>query len=471
MLTKLVFPQGFYWGSSTSAHQVEGGNFNDWTEWEKKNAGRLAREAKVKWQGWQIKKFPEMFRPENYISGNACDHYNRYEEDFDIARSLGHNAHRFSIEWSRIEPKEGEFNEEEIDHYRKVIKALKKRGLEPFVTLWHWTNPLWIRDMGGWENKKTVEYFSRYVGKIASKLGKEVKFWITINEPTVYLSKSYLVGAWPPQKRSFLSFNRACKNLAKAHVRAYKTIHGICPNAKAGFANNLSFIEPRHWYCLADWLVAKIYKYFSFEKIYKLTNRYHDFIALQYYFHDTICFYNILLSLLSSPRRRGSRYSESTHPVPGSPRQSTGQASAGMTTNLYEIGNEQRITDLNWEIYPEGIYHILKDLRKYDKPIYITENGLADKDDKSRKKFIEENLFWVHKAIAEGVDVRGYFYWSLLDNFEWDKGFWPRFGLVSVDRKTQKRTVRKSALEYAKICKTSTLATKHVIPAPYETMG
>lgn len=141
---KFQFPKNFYWGAATSSHQVEGGNINDWSEWEKENTSRLANEAKNYWQKWQQEKFSEMFDSRNYISGKACDHYNGYKEDFNIAKSLGHNAHRFSIEWSRIEPEEGKFNEKEIEHYRKVILALRERGIEPFVTLWHWPLPLWL---------------------------------------------------------------------------------------------------------------------------------------------------------------------------------------------------------------------------------------------------------------------------------------------------------------------------------------
>lgn len=421
----LRFPNNFYWGSSTSAHQVEGNNHNDWTVWERKNAKKLAFDARFKWENWQQGRFPEMFRKENYLSGRACDHYNRFKEDFDIAKSLGQNAHRLSIEWSRIEPQKGKFNKKEIEHYRKVINALKRRGLKPFVTLWHWTNPFWIRNIGGWENKKTIEYYERYVANITNELGKGVKFWLTLNEPTVYLTKSYITGAWPPQKRSLFSFDKAYKNMAQGHVRAYKTIHKACPNAQISFSNNISFVEPKHKFCLADQAMAKIYRYFGGERMYKLTDGNYDFVALQYYFHDVLCIYKIFRYLASG--------------------------------NSHE-GEENEIEDdLGWPIYPQGIYQVLKNLQKYDKPIYITENGLADKEDGVRAKFIKENLFWVHKAIKEGVDVRGYFYWSLLDNFEWDKGFWPRFGLVEADYKTMKRKIRPSAREYGKICKSNQL--------------
>jgi len=415
---ELKFPKGFYWGSSTSAHQVEGDNHNDWSEWEKSNAERLAKEAKNKYQTWQLKKFPEMLKPEGYLSGKACDHYNRYEKDLDIAKSLGHNAHRFSIEWSRIEPEEGKFDGKAAEHYRKVLQALKKRGIEPFVTLWHWTNPVWIAKIGALENRKFSFYFSRYAGYLVGKLKKEVKFWITINEPTVLLTNSYLLGIWPPQKKSFFSANRVYKNLAEAHKQSYRVIKKIDSSSSVGFAHNIKFIEPQYRLCVLDQLAAKVYRYLSNDRMFLLVEGKYDFVGLNYYFHERIRFY------------------------------------------LGKRNDNKEVTDMNWEIYPEGIYHTLKNLGKYDKPIYITENGLADSGDRKRKKFIEDHLFWVHQAISEGVDVRGYFYWSLLDNFEWDKGFWPRFGLISVDYKTQKRTVRKSALEYAKICRTNTLIEK-----------
>ena len=353
---QMEFPKDFLWGSATSAHQVEGGNRNDWSEWE-------------------TEKSLEQ-------SGRACDHYNRFPQDFDIAKSLNQNAHRFSIEWSRIEPEEGKWNEKEIAHYQEVINALRERGMEPFVTLWHWTLPVWVARQGGWENKKTIDDFARYVDKITRSL-KNVAYWITLNEPEIYTMNSYLRGKWPPQKMSLLRYIVVMQNLVRAHKKAYLVIHQA--GAKAGIAqNNLYF----------NWFLNKI-------------STHQDFIGVNYY-------------------------------------------------TYYKYGKNWK-SDMNWPIYPEGIYHILKDLKKYNKPVYITENGVADAKDVYREKFIKEHLRWVHKAISEGVDVRGYFYWSLLDNFEWDKGFWPRFGLVEIDYKTMARRIRQSAYEYAKIAKENAL--------------
>lgn len=422
----LKFPNGFLWGAATASHQVEGNNHNDWTEWEKKNAERLAAEAGNKWAGWQKKKFPEMFKPENYISGSACDHYNRFREDFDIAKSLGHNAHRLSIEWSRVEPEEGEFNEKEIDHYRGVARALRDRNLEPFVTLWHWTNPLWIRDIGGWENKKTIAYYSRYVEKIVAALGNEIKFWMPINEPTVYTGHAYVIGVFPPQVKNFFKADKVLKNLTAAHKNAYKLIHEkLRDKAMVGSAHNYQYHVPyRKWHPL-DLLLTKILYYVRDVKSTRQANDYQDFIGLDYYYRDTVKF--VL---------RGGRFP------------------------FADIKNPNtEISDMGWDICPEGIYHILKDLKKFNKPIYITENGIAEAEDEKRKKFITEHLKYIHKAIEEGADVRGYFYWSLLDNFEWDKGWWPKFGLYAVDRKTFKRIARPSAKVYANICKNNQIET------------
>jgi len=400
-------PKQFLWGAGTSSHQVEGGTHNDWSEWEEKNAPRLARQAHKKWTQWQQEKFPEMFDEKNYISGRACDHYNRYEEDFDIAQRLGHNAHRLSLEWSRIEPKKGKFDEKELNHYKNVIAALKKRGLEPFVTLWHFTLPVWVRDIGGWENKETVDYFTRYTDTCLQSM-RNVKFWITLNEPDdIYAVFSYLKGVWPPQKRNPLKTFSVIKNLIRAHKEAYKIIHKHNPSAMVGFANNVVFYEASKD-CFINKALAFLADYFWNCWFLNRTITYNDFLGCNYYHHNVVNY--------------------------------------GFNKN-----EDVKTSDIGWEISPRGIYYTLKNLKKYDLPIYITENGLADADDARRGQYIANTLMQVRRAIEDGVDVRGYFHWSLLDNFEWDKGFWPRFGLVEIDYKTMKRTVRKSAEGYKTI--------------------
>lgn len=370
----LKFPEGFLWGSATSSYQVEGGiENNDWAA--------SAREGKV----------PPADR--------ATNHYNLYEQDFDLAKSLGHNAHRFSIEWARVEPEEGKFNEEAIEHYRKVLEALRARGIEPFVTLYHWTLPIWFVEKGSWLNKKVPQVFSKYCEYVVSRLGDLAKFWITINEPEVFISQGYLKGIWPPFKKNIFQYFKVAKNLISSHKASYNVIKKINPELQIGIAKNNIYFEN-----------LPVLRYFwNFYFLNKIKNH-QDFIGLNYYFH----------------RRFG--------------------------------GNENKeVTDMGWEIYPEGIYHVLKELKKYQKPIYITENGLADSKDEKRAKFIKDHLRWAHRAIQEGVDLRGYLHWSLLDNFEWAHGFGPRFGLIEVDYQTMERHIRPSAWEYAKICRSNQL--------------
>ena len=188
-MTTIKFPKDFYWGAATAAHQVEGGNHNDWSEWEKRNAERLARESKEKFghlPNWKDIE-AHAIDPKNYVSGFACDHYSRFREDFDIAKSLHHNAHRFSIEWSRIEPEENKFDEKAILHYREVLHALRERNIEPFVTLWHWTLPLWLAKKGGTCATDFPKYFERYVETVVTAFGNEVNFWITFSRFGVIL--------------------------------------------------------------------------------------------------------------------------------------------------------------------------------------------------------------------------------------------------------------------------------------------
>ena len=416
-MDKLKFPRGFLWGAATSAHQVEGGNRNDWTAWEKQNAEKLAKSI--------AKKSPEFLRtlpalkeqagdPQNYISGTACDHYNRFLEDFELARSLHQNVHRFSVEWSRIEPQEGVFDEEAIRHYQEVVKALKTKGLEPFVTLWHFTLPGWLSEKGGWNGQRSVMYFNRYVEKVVTALSPQVRFWITINEPQVYAALSYLKGVWPPQKKDPRAYWRVIQNLIHGHKLAYTSIKQINPSAQVGIAKHNIYFEadknkPINQLLkrIADWWL----NYYVLDEI----KNHQDFIGLNYYFHNRISWW-------------------------------------------FGRNENKQVSDLGWELYPAGIYHVLAGLKKYNRPIYVTENGLADATDTRRGWYIEEVLRNIHKALVEKVDVRGYMHWSLLDNFEWAYGFWPRFGLVEVDFKTQKRTVRDSAYKYAEICKSNAVS-------------
>jgi len=428
-MNKLIFPRNFLWGAATSSHQVEGHNHNDWSRWEKETADSKVKHAKYQtWPDDLLKKYPSPLVKENYISDQACDHYHRFEEDFDLAQSLHHSAHRFSIEWSRIEPEEGKFDGAEIKHYQKVILALRTRGIEPFVNLWHWTNPTWFAEKKGFLKKENIKYFVRFVSYCAKQF-KDVKFFITLNEPDIYTLNSYLQGLWPPQKTSLVESIEVYLNLIQAHKQAYDEIKKINPQAMIGIAKNNAYFEIGQSSVINRFLKKMADCYWNHYFLKKTADKL-DFIGLNYYFHI-----KIQASLLRSPLRWFSQNKPSTlNPIPST-----------------------LLSDLGWEIYPKGIYKVLKDLGKYNKPIYITENGLANHDDSLRADFIKEHLFWINRAIREDINVRGYFYWSLLDNFEWDKGFWPRFGLIEIDYQTMKRTTRPSALIYDEIIKNNYL--------------
>jgi len=402
------FPDNFYFGASTSSHQVEGGCANDWSEWEKHNSARLAKEA-VKFNGlhsWDMFQ-SEAIKPENYISGTAADHYNLYAGDFDLAKKIGLNAYRFSIEWSRVEPARGVWDAAQFDHYCKMISALRERNIEPFVTIWHWTLPLWLSEIGGVSNHEFPELFAKYSEKLAEVFSGHVKYFITINEPEIYSLNSYFRGIWPPENKGFLSFRKSLNSLIKSHILSYDAIKKHIPDSVVGPACNMTCFEPGKGFInkAAVWVAEHLWNRYFIDHVKNKT----DYIGVNYYFHNRI--------------------------------------------NYGFNKNENRdLSDLGWELYPQGIEQVLNALSAYNLPVYITENGLADACDEKRAWFIELTLRSVMKSIDNGIDVRGYLHWSLIDNFEWDKGYWPRFGLIYVDRKTQARKIRiKSCESYKEI--------------------
>ncbi len=348
-------------------------------------------------------------------AGRACDHYNLWREDLSLLQRLNQNAYRFSVEWSRIEITPGFYEQKEIEHYREMLKDLKEKKITTFLTLHHFTNPAWLAKAGGWLNDKVVFYFGRFADKMFSELGEVVDFWITINEPIIYACESYLWGNWPPNKKNIFSVLQVINNQIKAHNKAYRTLHRRSKFVKIGIAKNNVFYEPYDSQSSLDKMGADVARYLRNQFFLNQIKYETDFIGLNYYFHEKIKF----------PLTRQ---------------------------------NENKIvSDAGTEIYPEGIYHVLQDLKKYELPIYITENGVADAKDNLRNDFIQNHLIWIHKATEEGVPVKGYLYWSLLDNFDWEKGFGPKFGLAEVDYQTMERKLRPSADFYAKICKENQL--------------
>lgn len=380
------FPKGFLWGAATSAYQVEGGiDNNDWA---------------------RVQAMPK--------PGLACDHYHRFAEDFSIAKKLHHNAHRLSLEWSRIEPEEGRWDEAELRHYHEVLEFLKQNGMMTFVTVHHFTNPIWVARQGGWANKKTIKDFEKFVAKISQSIGYLIDFWVTINEPNIYANLGYMSGVWPPFNKNIIKAYLVYRNMLEAHDKAFEIIHNYYPKAQVGFAQNFSWRRAEEESYLEK-LFIKFINWLTYDFPYRRTRN--DFIGVNHYTDI-----HLKLSLWSK-----NPIAFRKHPGPASER--------------------------GWAIHPHAIFQVLNKLKNLKIPIYITENGLADAKDEKRGDYIRGYLSEINRAIRDGVDVRGYMHWSLMDNFEWEDGYKWKFGLVEVDFKTQKRTIRESARVYAEICK------------------
>lgn len=411
----LSFPHGFAWGTATSAHQVEGHNVNnDWWSFE--------REAVTRCQKRKGKNCLHL-----HASGAACDHWNRFREDFDLVSGMGSNAYRLSLEWSRIEPRPGEFDTQVLIHYRTMLASLRERGIKTMVTLHHFTNPQWFVERGGWTRSQAPELFSCYVERVASELGDFVDWWITFNEPLVYATQGWLSGAWPPGKKNHWSnFGRVVWHLAQAHRRAWRTLKKITAHTPVGVAHNVLTIQVyRKHNFLDQWFAQVVDALWNHSFLFLTRPRTHDFIGLNYYFH-----YRLGVAHLRSLKF------------------------------FVDIREEDReASDIGWEVYPPGMADVILDFTSYQKPIYITENGIATENDDRRVRFLISYLKEVYHAIQAGADVRGYFYWSLLDNFEWEKGFGPRFGLIHIDFSHDlKRTLKPSSEIYARIARENAIA-------------
>lgn len=416
-----LFPKDFLWGASTASHQVEGNTYNQWTVWELENAKRLATTAgkRLDWLPSWDKVRERATDPTNYISGTGVEHYERYKDDFKLAKRLNLNAFRFGIEWSRVEPLPGEWDAVAWQHYRDYIDEMLKMGIRPVLNIWHWTMPVWFTDMGGFEKRKNLKYFVRFVEKICQELQiKELKYILTLNEPNVYASFGYVTGEWPPDQRNIFRFMKVYYNLVLAHKRIYPVLKKANPKLQVGLASQFANIQAKRPQNIFDMTATRWMRYFWNWWFYNRTDRYMDFVGFNYYFTD---YY---------------RWGDYKHIK---------------NRELFHRDNPREPkNDLGWYMEPEGVYPlIVRAWAHYKKPILITENGLADENDQSRRWWLEETIVALERAISEGIPVIGYLHWSLLDNFEWAYGWWPKFGLIAVDRKSMERTVRPSAEYYA----------------------
>jgi len=428
------FPEGFLWGTATSAHQVEGGNTNnDWWAWE---------------------QVPGHIKNGD-TSAVACDWWRgeKYREDFDLARTLYQNAHRLSVEWSRIEPRENEWSAEAFAFYRRVLSALRERGMTPLVTLHHFTNPLWLRAQGAWETPAVVSYFERFVSRVVQELGDLCDFWVTINEPIIMIMPTYILGKWVPGKKDFVLAMRVLRNVLRAHAVAYHAIHRVQPKARVGLAHNLLPLTPAHPNSALNRLAVRMQD-FLYNRMFLLALKdgvlrfplslgervpeaagTQDYIGLNFYFSRRVALD------WSQPGMLFART------LPARP---------------WGVSYDDELLD--WfgkgDIDPDAFYRTVKGLAEYAPgvPIYITENGICDRNDEVRPRYLVAHLLALHRAIQEGAPVKGYFHWTLVDNFEWSEGYSLQFGLIANDLATQTRTLKPSAMLYAQIARENALA-------------
>jgi beta-glucosidase len=420
------FPRGFLWGTATAAHQVEGNNTNNqWWRWEQ--------------EGHTDGK-----------SGLACDWWGgRWREDFDRAAETGQKAHRFSVEWSRIQPTPDKWDEAALDKYRLMLRGLRERGLTAMVTLHHFTDPLWLTERGGWEAEDIQNLFERFVRKTVEAFKEYCTLWCTINEPNVYALSGYVNSTFPPGVDDLRRAIRVEAAMLKAHAAAYRAIHELQPEARVGYALHYRPMVARNPRSPLDALMRNL-RYNGVNLAFPSAistgilkspvgrisvpeaKGTQDYFGLNYYTVDTV-FFNL---------RKGAELFTDTG-----------------------FSKDADLSDTHYlENAPQGFYDSLKwAVRTYPGlPIIVTENGVECADDHLRPRYLAQHLHMLWRAVNFNWPIKGYFHWSLVDNFEWERGWTQRFGLWALDVETQKRTKRPSADLYAAICKENGLSSEMV---------
>ena len=421
---KIIFPKSFFWGTATASHQVEGDcTNNNWFKWESSIDDNGNPRIK-----------------DNQTSGLACDHWNRYNDDISLIKELGVTYYRLSLEWSKIEVEKDTFNEDVLNHYSDVIDSLIKNQIVPVITLHHFTNPIWFDDMGGFEKEGNIDHFISFCEIVFNRYSDRVKDWCTINEPEVYSVMGYFAGVFPPGEKNPQLAVEVLKNLLVAHTKVYHILKKL-PNgaeSKIGIVKNIMQFDPYRRWNLLDWMVCsivnKIYNgiALSYLKTGKINVYYPFFVKMKYCYNDAAKATDFF----------GLNYYSHNH--------------LKFKLNSKEFFENKFfdndiMTDMPYVIYPEGLYRAIKSAEIVGKPIIITENGVADHKDDRRALYIERYIYAMNRAMQEGSDVRGYFYWSLMDNFEWAEGYDMKFGLYEVDFTTQNRRLREGSRKFIEI--------------------
>jgi beta-glucosidase len=405
------FPARFLWGTSTAAHQIEGGLTNQWTEWE--NGAFEDGTPHIK---------------NNDRSGLATDSWNRFADDLQLMKQAGTNTYRFSVEWSRIQPSRGEWNQAAIDRYRSWARQLRENGIEPMVTLFHFTLPLWVVQSGGFESDTALDDFELFSRRMAKELAAEVDWWCTVNEPNVYASNGWLVGEFPPGKKGDTKTQaEVTARILEAHARSSKALRqedvvdadGDGKNTIVTFAHHVRVFQPASPGTL-DTAISGLSDDFFNESIVRALKTGRIVMNVP----GAVSIDRNVPGLKDSIDVLGINYY-----TRGFVRTDLGSPSF---SQMYS-GPDRPVSDLGWDLYPGGLYAFVKRFNEYGWPIVITENGIATTDAAQRQLYLRRHIWALERAVADGVKLQGYIHWSLLDNFEWAQGYSARFGLFSVD--------------------------------------
>lgn len=428
----MTFPENFLWGAASAAAQIEGAWMED------------GRTPSI-WDVADPKRFRDGASPHV-----ACDHYHRYKEDVALMKALGIKSYRFSISWSRVIPEKGKVNSKGIAFYRDLIRELCSAGIEPLVTLYHWDMPLWVYEDGGWEKENIIGHYCDYVRVVMEELSGDVTYWMTFNEPQVFIMMGYVAGTYAPFKHKVFTFKKLVRNMLVAHGEGVQVIrkYAKCP-PKIGIAMAAASYIPDDD---SPEALEKA-RYYSFEHMIGAgsNSQWMDPVVLG---RGAGMMRNYLkqkdLEIISQPIDfiGVNVYQPSNPMMPG-----------------YRENPNARKTAMGWLIDGRCLYWTIRYYyERYRLPILVTENGMANNDavaedgkvhDAIREEFLHDYLGNVKRAVTEGIPVLGYQHWSVMDNLEWCEGFGPRFGLIHVDYKTQKRTIKDSGYAYAEIIRTN----------------
>lgn len=410
----------FLWGAAISAHQTEEHTTRDWNDWYRKKGSDQVKKNnlyrkflyKDSWRSDEVGS--QLSNPKSYKqNATKIMHEENYESDYEMLEEIGLNSLRFSIPWSKVQPSIDEFDSEAINHYKNRILSLRNRNVEPILTLWHFDQPSWFSDMGGWHSEDAHLIFGEYVEKIVDELGDLVNIWTPLNEPNGWIYGSYVFNKFPPDNTKRRYTFRAYRNIVQSQRAAYDIIKDRNRGSKVGIATTAGCFEP-YDDGFINKSISNLIRLLERDKFLDKCEDHLDFIGVNNYYHYRVD-WMLRNHLDSNPR-----------------------------------------SDMWWILSPEGLAKVAEQMyNKYDKPIVVTEHGLADYEDKHRSWYIEESLDHLKNAKNRGVEINGYIHWSLIDNIEWTHGRWPRFGLIEIDYDTGTRQLRNSAQKYKEIIRDS----------------